>query len=270
MSDTPVRVLIVDDEPPARRKIARLLEGDPGVAVVGEAGDGRSAVDAIRSLRPEVVFLDIQMPEIDGFGVLEALAPEELPEIVFVTAYDQYAIQAFEVAALDYLLKPFDAPRLREALDRAKARVRNTREAAPGAAGEQGHDAELAERIRSLLAQLDHAAGASSRILVKDRDRARFVSVDEIRWIRGAGNYVEIHAARGTHLLRETLDGIQQRLDPRRFLRVHRSYVVNIDHVREIEPLSHGDHLLVLTDGSEVRLSRRYRSELPDDLLRGL
>lgn len=262
MSTAPIRVLIVDDEPPARRKIARFLTQDPQVAVVGEAGNGRQAIEAIRTLDPQVVFLDIQMPQVDGFGVLEALDPDEMPEIVFVTAHDQYAVQAFEVAALDYLLKPFDAERFWLALERAKERVT--------AAGTSGHDEALPQKIRELLQQMHSAPAGADRILVKGHGRSYFVDLAEIQWIRGAGNYAELHTAEGKHLVRETLDGISERLDTRRFVRIHRSYVVNIDKVQEIEPLSHGDHLLRMKDGEELRLSRRYRDRLPAGFLQGL
>jgi two-component system LytT family response regulator len=265
MSAVPLRVLIVDDEPPARRKIARFLKEDPQVTIVGEAGNGRSAIEAIRTLEPQVVFLDIQMPGVDGFGVLEAFDADELPEIVFVTAHDEYAIQAFEVAALDYLLKPFDAARFRSTLERVKCRVATHGQSA----GKQDGD-QLRQRVQDLLIQMDQESSSSTRILVKGRDKSSFLEMDTIGWIRGAGNYVELHTAETKHLVRETLDKISGRLDARRFYRVHRSYVVNIDQVREIQPLSHGDHLLVMLDGNEIRLSRRYRSQLPPNLFQGI
>ena len=253
-----ITALIVDDEPPALRKLRRFLSKDHEVEIVGEAGGGREAIDKIRALSPDVVFLDIQMGEIDGFGVVEALAADRLPAIVFVTAHDDYALKAFEVAALDYLLKPFDAGRFAQALGRAKERAR------------AGADAGLEERVRSLLAHVGGPAGGSRRILVKKRDRSVLVKVDDIAWVRAAGNYVELHVDQEEHLIRETLDGMGRQLDPQTFLRVHRSFLVNAEHIREIRPWSHGDHVVVMQDGTQIRLSRRYRRRLPAAIGRNL
>jgi two-component system LytT family response regulator len=272
LSERRITVLVVDDEPPARRKLLRFLAKDSEMEVVGEAGSGTQAIERIRELQPQLVFLDIQMPKVTGFGVLEALDAEGfLPEIIFVTAHDQYAVQAFEVAALDYLLKPFDAGRFQQALDRAKARILARPEQDETTPTDRPEESELHDRIGDLLAQLGRgSADPTTRILVKDRDRARFVSVDQIRCVRAAGNYVELFAEDEVHMLRDTLDGIAERLDAHRFLRVHRSYLVNVDHIKEIQPLTHGDHLLILTGDTEVRLSRRYRDQLPQDVFGGL
>jgi len=258
MTRPPVRVLIVDDEPPARRKIRRFLDKDAGVLVVGEAGNGERAIRAIRELEPDLVFLDIQMPRVDGFGVLEALRKGPLPEIVFVTAHDEYALKAFEFAALDYLLKPFDSERFTQALERAKQRLRGD-----GGAG-------LDDRLQELLARMERRPPEAGRLLVKTRDRALLVNTADVAWIQAAGNYVELHVSGQTYLMRETLQGMSRQLNPDTFLRVHRSFLVNADHIREIRPWSHGDHLIVMRDGAKVRLSRRYRDGLPASLRKGL
>jgi two-component system, LytTR family, response regulator len=257
MSGPRITALIVDDEPPARRKIRRFLEEDEEITIVGEVGTGEKAVEMIRSLSPDVVFLDIQMPGIDGFGVVEALGSGTLPEIIFVTAHDEHALRAFEVAALDYLLKPFDRERFARALTRAKGRV-----------GEGSSD--LAARIREIVAKVENRTASARRILVKTRDRSVLVKVEDITWIRAAGNYVEIHAGEATYLLRETLDGMGRQLDPDTFLRVHRSFLVNADAIQEIQPWSHGDHVIRMRDGARIRLSRRYRDRLPQLLRENL
>jgi len=249
----PVRVLIVDDEPPARAKVRRFLAADAEVEVVGEAGSGPEAVDAIQRLRPDLVFLDIQMPGADGFGVLGALDDGAMPQVVFVTAYDAYALRAFEVHAVDYLLKPFDADRFRTALARAKERVR----ARPAAD-------DLEQRIRRALAEARPPAAYLDRVLVRTGDRAVFLRTDEIDWLEAEENYVRVHAGREPHLVRGTLAGLEERLDPARFIRVHRSHVVNLASIRELHPWSHGDWMIVLRDGRELMLSRRYRDRLPE------
>jgi two-component system LytT family response regulator len=249
----PVRVLIADDEPPARAKVRRFLAADPEMDVVGEAGSGPEAVDAIRRLRPDLVFLDIQMPGADGFGVLGALEPGTLPHVVFVTAYDAYALRAFEVHAVDYLLKPWDADRFRTALERAKERVRAR---APAD--------DLEGRIRRALADVRAPAAYLDRVLVRTGDRAVFVRTDEIDWVEAEENYVRVHAGRESHLVRGTLAGLEERLDPAKFVRVHRSHIVNLGSIRELRPWSHGDWMIVLRDGRELMLSRRYRDRLPE------
>lgn len=251
----PVRVLIADDEPPARAKVRRFLAADPEVDVVGEAGSGPEAVEAIRRLRPELLFLDIQMPGADGFGVLAALEGEALPHVVFVTAYDAYALRAFEVHAVDYLLKPFDADRFRTALVRAKERVRARVPA----------DDDLEQRIRRVLAEARPAPAAYlDRVLVRTGGRAVFVRTDEVDWLEAEENYVRLHAGTESYLVRGTLAGLEERLDPAKFIRVHRSHVVNLGSIRELHPWSHGDWMIVLRDGRELMLSRRYRDRIPE------
>lgn len=263
-----IRTLVVDDEPLARRRLARLLEAEPGVEVIGVCAGGREAVDAIRADRPDLVFLDVQMPELDGFGVLAEVGAERLPSIVFVTAYDRYALQAFEVHALDYLLKPYTPARLSAAVQRA-SRQRH----AP--ASETLRLAELLEHLdrerRELARKLDVApapapaappAAHTGRLLVKDGERMFFVPVERVDWLEAEGNYVRLHCGREAHLVRGTLGGMEEQLDARRFTRIHRSTIVNVDRVKEVRPWFAGDYQVKLQDGTELRLSRRYRDRL--------
>jgi two-component system LytT family response regulator len=243
-------VLIVDDEAPARRKLRAHLAGAAGVEVVGEAASGPEAVDAIRSLRPDLVFLDVQMPGMTGFEVIEAVGLEAMPAVVFVTAYDEFALDAFEVQAVDYLMKPFHADRFRQALARALDRI----------AQREPAQASLARLLEGLLHKPAHQA---QRLLVRDGERMLFVPLREIVRLTADGNYVEVHTARGQHhLLRETLASLEARLDPQRFARIHRSEIVNVDFVAEIQPFFHGDYTVVLKNGEQVRLSRRYQDRL--------
>lgn len=242
--NAPVRVLIVDDEPLARQAIRLMLAGDADVEVVGECS-GVDGVATVERTRPELIFLDVQMPEVDGFDLLEALGIDEAPTVVFVTAYSEHALRAFEVHAVDYLLKPVGDERFAQALARAKELVLSRRGGMPAG---PGMGAMLRERSRQ-----------TSRILVRDRDRIRIIDVNTIDWIEAADYYAMIHAAGESHLLRETMNQLEDRLDPARFFRVHRSAIVHVERVREIRPLERGDRLLVLTDGTEVRMSRGRR-----------
>jgi two-component system LytT family response regulator len=243
----PIRTLIVDDEPIARERIRDLLATQPDIEVVGEAEDGAAAVAAIRRHAPELVFLDIQMPELDGFQVLAEEASEAMC-VVFVTAYDQYALRAFEAYAAAYLLKPFDRDRFYAALERARLVVR----------GARGEDTRA--QLAGVLAEL--AGGRNDRILVKEKGRVFFLRVDEIDWIESAGNYVRVHAGSENHLLRQTMTELERRLDAGRFVRIHRTALVNIERIRELQPLFHGEYTVVLTDGTRLTLSRRYRDRL--------
>ena len=235
-----MRVLVVDDETPARERLKRLLAGIGDVEVVGEAGDGLQAVELIERERPDLVLLDIQMPGLDGFGVIEAL--EELPQVVFVTAYDEYAIRAFEVNALDYLLKPFSRERLEQAIRRAQE-----------AQVEEGH---LTSRLAPLLESLASQGRFLSRLAVRDRNRIRVLNVDQVDWIGVEGEQTFVHVAGGTYAIRRTLSELETRLDPWRFFRAHRSAIVNLDRVKEVVPWFKGGHKLRLTTGAEVELSR--------------
>jgi two-component system LytT family response regulator len=245
-----LRTLIVDDEPLARRRLRTLLEGEPDVELVGECADGDEAVAAVRERQPDLVFLDVQMPGRNGFGVLEALAPYAPPAVVFVTAHDRYALKAFDVHALDYLLKPFDRPRFRKALERARAQLR--REPGPG----------VNERLLALLADVREARPPLERLVVKSAGRVSFVRTDEIDWIEAAGNYLRLHVGGDTPLLRETMNSLEARLDGRRFVRIHRSTIVNIERIRELQPSFHGDYAVRLRDGTELTLSRGYRDKV--------
>ena len=243
----PLRVLIVDDEPLARRRVSLFLAPEPDVEVVGECGDGEEAVRAIDALAPDVVFLDVQMPEMDGFEVLAALPPGREPTVVFVTAYDEFALRAFNANAADYLLKPYGEDRFRAALDRARARV--------GPAGQ----AEVSRQIQSLLATLHAERQYPERLVVRVGPKIQFVRVRDVDWVEAEGNYVCVHARGREHLLRETLTHLAERLPPDRFLRVHRSAVVNVDRIREVVPMTKGTYQLRLEDGSALTSTATYR-----------
>lgn len=247
-----IRTLIVDDEPLARERLHTLLAVEQDIEVIGESGDGQSAVRMIRELAPDLVFLDVQMPELDGFGVLGALRPKEIPAIVFVTAYDEYALRAFDVRALDYLLKPFDRGRFQRALSRARADLRGDRD-------------RIARSLTALLEELQSERQGLDRIVIKSSGRIVFLRTEEIDWIEAAGNYVKLHAGGTAHLLRETMKGIEGKLDPRTFVRVHRSRIVNLDRVRELQPWFHGEYVITLEDGTELTSGRSY-----SDTLQGL
>jgi two-component system LytT family response regulator len=237
-----LRAVVVDDEPLARDTVRRLLERDPGVEVAGLAS-GVDAVAMIERTSPDILFLDVQMPEVDGFDVLEAVGADAVPAIVFVTAYDEYAVRAFDVHAIDYLLKPFDDARFARALARAKERVLS---GLP--------DARLAALLRQRSPYL-------RRFLVRKRDRVVVVAAEDVDWIEAADYYASLHVGDTAHLLRESLNELEQRLDPERFVRVHRSAIVNVARVREIHPLFHGDGALVLAGGARVKLSRARRDQ---------
>lgn len=260
MTDAPVTVLIVEDEPLAREGLRLLLRDDPGVQVVGEARSGRQAVSELRRLRPMLCFLDVQMPELDGFGVLRALSPDEVPAVVFVTAYDQYALRAFEVHALDYLLKPFNDARFRAALHRAKEHLRLRRVSA------------MTERLLSLLGPSSSSPPSSStppadpsgarRLSIRDAGRVVFLPTAEVDWVEAADYYVQVHAGGRCYLHRESMQRLEAQLDPGRFVRIHRSAIVNWERVREVR--AHGREVLVrLQDGTELRVARSHRDKLP-------
>ncbi len=242
----PLRVLVVDDEPLARGLLRLLLQGDREVEVVGECSGADGAAEVART-KPDIVFLDVQMPEVDGFDLLGQLGPELTPAVVFVTAHDHYAVRAFQVHAVDYLLKPLDDARFAQALGRAKSRARARRR------GEA--DSNLAALLR------DHTRYAR-RFLVRTREATVVVDADDIDWIEAADYYASLHVGGRTYLLRETMAHLAERLDPERFFRVHRSTIVNLARIREIHPLFRGDCELVLSSGARVRLSRTRRGEL--------
>ena len=245
-----IRALIVDDEPLARARIRRFLASEKDVEIVGESGDGKAAVADVKRLKPELMFLDIQLPEVTGFDVVEQLANDHLPVVIFVTAYDQYALRAFDVHALDYLLKPYTRERFGRALDRARKQLSNaSRE-------------EFDQRLMSLL---EHAAGGEprhlQRLMIKSSGRIYFIKADEVDWIGAEGNYVNLHVGREAHLLRETMSHLATKLDPEKFVRIHRSTIVNVDRVKELQPLFSGDYVAILHDGTQLNLSRAYREK---------
>jgi two-component system LytT family response regulator len=250
-----IRSLVVDDEPLARRRVLRLLRGEPDAEVVGSAATGDEAVEAVRTLAPDLLLLDVQMPGRDGFGVLDALGADAVPYVVFVTAYDRYAMRAFEVHALDYLLKPFDPGRFHRAFGRAREQVRrrDTREHRRRLIGLLG---DLAARGPAASAE---APPSVERLLVRAEGRILFLRAGEIDWVGARGNYAELHVGAEAYLVRETMAELEARLDPRRFLRVHRSTIVNLDRVRELRPWFGGDYRVSLLDGTELHLSRLYR-----------
>lgn len=252
MTDLAMRVLIVDDEAIARRRAADLLREAGPAAVVGECRDGREAVAAIRALKPDVVLLDVSMPEMDGFEVIREVGPHEMPPVVFVTASDHHAVAAFELHAVDYLVKPYDGARLREALRRVRARAAAERAEA------------LAERLSAIVAASGERArpAAKERLLVKVGEEMRVLRCDEILWIESDGHYLRIQTAQERLLSRGGLAALQAQLDPERFVRIHRSTIVNFQHVLHLRPWFGGDYHVRMTDGTDLKLSRSYRQEV--------
>jgi two-component system LytT family response regulator len=244
-------VVVVDDEPPARAKLGRLLGEHVDFHVAAEAGDVDEAISAVRAVRPDVLYLDIQLGGRSGFDVVDGLRDAASPLIVFTTAYSEYAVRAFDVQALDYLLKPFDRDRFATSIDRVRAALA------------EPDRSDVEERVRRLLAQLPGRAAAVQQVLVRDKDRAYFLAVRDIDRIAAAGNYVEVHAGGKVHLIRETLTSFIAQLDAAEFLRVHRSHVVRLGFIAELRPMFHGDYELVLRDGQTLPLSRRYKALLP-------
>src|SRR5215467_2045903 len=278
---TRIRTLIVDDERPARLKIRRFLEREPDVETLADAVSGTDAVHRIRQDRPALVFLDVQMPGLDGFGVIASLDFNPLPTIVFVTAHDEFAIRAFEVHAVDYLLKPFDSIRFKKAVDRAiqyikivAAGVDSTRFKKAVDRARQyikivaaGGDSTLDDRLMRLLERVQGGQRFAERLIVNSGDRAFFVHVEDIRWVESARNYVRLHTGSGVYELRGTIEGLQSKLDPRKFLRVNRSQIVNLDNVKELRPWFHGEFKILLKDGTELSWSRRFIDRSTDSVI---
>ena len=236
-----MRALIVDDEPLSRERVRMLLAPYPAIQVIGECADGGEAVAAIRAMSPDLVFLDIQMPEMDGFEVLQQLGPTRAPAVIFITAYDAYAIRAFEVNAVDYLLKPLDPARFAMALDRVT----------------RGRPDDVAERVLSVVESIKRPR-YRTRIVVRDAKGAFFLPVEAITWLAAADNYVRVHTGETSYLVRETLKHIEASLDPERFVRVHRSAVVNLEQVARVEPWARGEYAILLRDGTRLTSSRAY------------
>jgi two-component system, LytTR family, response regulator len=247
-ASAPVRVLIADDEPMARRGVRLLLERDSGIEIIGEAAGGVEAADLILSLRPDLVFLDVQMVGCDGFETLLRVGPEAAPVVVFVTAYDEYALRAFEFNAVDYLLKPYDDARFAAALERARDLVMRKRNDAV--------DTKLARLIEHLEGE------GRDRILVKSSGEIIFLKTSEIDWIEAEGDYVKFHVTGRSHLMRGTMAALEARLDPDRFIRIHRSTIVNVDRLRKLSPSFEGEYAVVLHDGTKLRLSRGYHDRI--------
>lgn len=253
-----IRAILADDEPLARSRLRSLLAREPDVELVAECADGDATVAAVRAHRPDVLFLDVQMPGRDGFGVLEALAGEPLPQVVFVTAYDQHALRAFEARALDYLLKPFKQARLAETVRRLRERLAPRPGAAPAPAPAPAPD--LARQLRELLAEVRPPAPAPtlSRLAVRTNERVLFVRVPDLDYLESAGNYVVLHCGKENHVIRETLAALESQLPPG-FLRISRSVIVNLDRVKELQAMAAGEHVVILRDGRSLAMTRGLR-----------
>jgi len=256
--DSSARVVIADDEPLARERLRMLLEGQADIEVIAECQDGTQAIDAIRRLRPDLVFLDVQMPGATGFEVVAALDQERLPLVVFVTAFDKYALRAFDVHALDYLLKPFDRDRFLQALTRARNQL------------DRPANGDLRRRLLDLVRNLEPAPPRLDRFVIKSGGRVFFVRADEIDWIESAGNYVKLHVGADVHLFRETMNALEAQLSPETFYRIHRCYIVNIERVKELQPWFNGEYVVLLRTGARLTLSRGYREKLQDRIGRPL
>jgi two-component system LytT family response regulator len=247
-----LRVVVADDEPIGRQRLARLLQAEPDTDVVAACADGEEAVEAIREHTPDLVLLDIQMPRLDGFEVVAALGQAHQPAVIFVTAHDQYALRAFEIHAFDYLLKPVDQDRLREAIRWALS------------ASRRGPQGSSTGRVLALLEELntrDRARGRD-RLVVRTPERAIFLRTETIDWIEAAGKFVHLHVGRVAHALRESMAELEQELDPARFLRISRSVIVNLDRIQEVQPWFQGDYVLILTDGTRLTSTRGYRENM--------
>jgi two-component system LytT family response regulator len=255
-----IRTLVVDDEPFARERVLALLSQEPDVEVIGQCADGSQAVAAIQSQSPDLVFLDVQMPGRSGFEVIQDVGADRMPTVVFVTAYDQYALRAFEVHALDYLLKPFGRERFQQTLRHAREALDRRR------AG------DLGRRLLALVHDVkpEEQPSRPDRLIVKSGGRVFFVKTDEIDWIEASGNYVRLHLGDDAHLFRETMNHMEARLDARRFVRIHRSRIVNVERIREMQPWFNGEYVVVLRNGTRLTLSRNYRERLQEQLAKGV
>src|SRR5690242_2514897 len=250
MKNTRIRAVIADDETLARKFIRRMLKEEPDVEIIGECANGKEAVSMIRSERPDLIFLDVQMPEKDGFAVLQSIP--ELPEIIFTTAYEQYAIRAFDLHALDYLLKPFDQARFKDAIKYAKERFRSERQ----------NDGRM--QISALLENIKNKAQYLERLVIKAGGRISFLRTDEINWVEADDKYVHLHTSKAKPMVRQTLSAMETQLDPTKFRRVHRSAIVNVERIAELQPLFSGEYSILLQDGTKLTLSRNYKDKLFD------
>ncbi len=249
-----IKTLVVDDEPLARERLAGLLASQPDIEIVAQCRDGEEAVTAVIDHAPDLVFLDVQMPQMNGFEVIEAVGVDRMPPVIFVTAYDQHALRAFEVRALDYLLKPFDRERFNEALQRARRQI------------ERAETGDLGRRLLALVKDLRRDQPRAERLVVKSGGRLFFLRTDEIDWVEAAGNYVRVHVGTTSHLMRETMTAIEGRLDPEMFFRIHRCRIVNMERIQELQPWLNGEYAVLLRTGTRLTLSRGYREKLQDRL----
>ncbi len=245
-----IRTIIADDEPLGRKKLRILLAAEPGVHVVAECRDGQRTIAALKDYEPDLLLLDIQMPGANGFEVLESVPPDKLPVVIFTTAYDQYAIRAFESHALDYLLKPFDQERLHHAIERARAEILKTT------------GSQVASRVLDFLNEAKPKSPVEKRLVIKAGGRVVFLDLDEIEWVEAAANYVKLNVGKDSYLLRERIGRVSERLDPGQFVRIHRSIIVNVDKIKELQPCNSGEYIVVLKSGKELSSSRGYRAGL--------
>jgi two-component system, LytTR family, response regulator len=249
-----LRTMIVDDEPLARERLASLLSAEQDIEVIGQCRDGEEAVLGIQQHKPDLVFMDVQMPALNGFEVIDAVGSEHMPLVIFVTAYDQHALRAFQVRALDYLLKPFDRERFQEALQRARAHI------------QRDETGDVGRRLLALVKDLRRDQPKTDRLVVKSGGRLFFLRTDEIDWVEASGNYVRLHVGTTSHLLRETMNAIEGRLDPEKFFRIHRCRIVNMERIQEMQPWLNGEYAVVLRTGTRLTLSRGYREKLQERL----
>jgi two-component system LytT family response regulator len=245
-----IRTVIVDDMDLARSRTRRFLTTDPEIEIICECSGGREAINAINNLKPDLVFLDVEMPEVSGFDVLDAIRVEPMPAVIFVTAYDQFTLRAFNVHALDYVLKPFDQARLKRSLERAKRALRQTKQT------------DINEQLQSVLHNAKPEPKFLKRIAVKSGERTVFLPVNDIDWVSTAGNYLELHVGKQTHLIRERMCELETKLDPTKFVRIHRLSLINIERIKEMQPLFNGDYVVILHNGTQLTLSRTYREKL--------
>ena len=245
-----LRTVVADDEPLARQKLRILLNEESGINVVAECANGGEAIRALRDYRPDLLFLDVQMPDMDGFEVLKAFSEDEMPLVIFTTAYDQYALKAFEAHALDYLLKPFDQERLHHAIERARNALM------------QAGDPALTKRLMAFLSGGKPEPQAERRLVIKAGGRVVFLDASEIEWVEAAGNYVRMHTGKESYILRGSIGRLAEKLDPDQFVRIHRSTLVNVNSIRELQPCNSGEFMVILRNGKELSCSRGYRSGL--------
>jgi two-component system, LytTR family, response regulator len=258
MTNGKVRVLVADDEPLARERLRVLLSREDWIEIVAECPDGTETIASIDKLQPDLVFLDVQMPGADGFEVIETVGPSRMPLVVFVTAFDSYALRAFDVHALDYLLKPFDRDRFQQALGRARQQL------------ERRTNGDLERRLLELVQDLKPSSHRLERFVIKSGGRVFFVRAEEIDWIEAAGNYVKLHVGSEAHLFRETMNALESQLDSNTFFRIHRSHIVNIERIKELQPWFNGEYVVFLNDGTRLTLSRGYREKLQERIGRSL